>query len=285
MAHPPILVSLTTIAPRLPALDFVLTSLLDQSLPPERVVLAISHEPYLLDPGIGEADLSPFVRSLAASGRLEILDVPNTGSYRKLMPLLARGFDTPQWIATADDDVLYPRRWLEGLAETAMSSLKPAVAAYRCRAITAGPDGAILPYADWPLVNCGPKPEAAAGRHLFPTGRGGVLYRSDFFPGDIDLEALRRLAPAQDDLAFRMATLAAGIDVRSAHWTRSGAGHWEFSSAMGPVRGLFEAVNAGNGGGNDEALARLAAALRPRFDIRDVAAAARSAAQPLFNFL
>ncbi|WP_181707484.1 glycosyltransferase family 2 protein [Chthonobacter rhizosphaerae] len=262
MSLPPVLVSLAVISQRLPALEFVIASLLEQTLSPAKVMLAISPEPYLLDAGVRPDDLPAFVRREIESGRVELMVVPNIGSYRKLMPVLERAAGTPTWVATADDDVLYPPRWLEGLYRAAAPT--GAIAAYRAR-VARVEDGRLTPYESWPLLHRDKVVDQTGGLGIFPTGRGGVLYRTDAFPSLAIVEALRRLAPAQDDLAFRVATLLTRTPVVPVPPSDAGAGHWEFPSAMGPTPGLYDQLNAS--GANDEALATLAQAVRSKLDL------------------
>lgn len=210
---PPLTISLTSIRSRIGQVDRVVQSLLAQSPPPDDVMLVISQEPYLLDEGIQPEALPSGLRQLWAEGRLELVYAPNTGPYRKLLPALRRFAGQERLIVTVDDDMIYPAHWLAGLVETYRRHR--CVVAHRCRAI-AVEEGRFLPYARWPVLPAGPDafgdlPPALAGLFTLATGFRGVLYNTRFF-ADLDLlEALRELAPRQDDLAFKAATLAAGI--------------------------------------------------------------------------
>ncbi len=262
MSRAPLLVSLAVISDRLPALDYVLVTLLEQTLRPDKVMLAISPEPYLLDKGVRPDDLPPLTRREIAAGRVELMVVPNTGPYRKLLPTLERLAGTPGWVATADDDVLYPPRWLEGLVRAAGPAA--AIACYRARIAGATATG-MTPYETWPLVHRDTAVDPAGGLGVFPTGRGGVLYPTLAFPDAAVMETLSALAPAQDDLAFRVATLLGGVPAIPVSPAAAGSRHWEFPPAMGPSPNLYDGVNAG--GANDKALARLVAAVRGIVDI------------------
>lgn len=210
---PPITVSLTSISSRIDQLDRVIASLLAQSLLPDRIMLVLSNEPFLLDKGVREDMLSPALRQLAANGALDIIFDANTGPYRKLLPALRRHAGEQRLIVTADDDIIYPPHWLSGLLET--HRRHGCIVAYRCRAI-AVEAGRFLPYSRWRLIPgegdaFGEVPPHLHGLFTIGTGVRGILYDSRFFTDLPLLDELRALAPRQDDLAFKAATMCAGI--------------------------------------------------------------------------
>ena len=218
----PVFVSLTTISSRLSRLSDVLNSLLSQTITPDRIILNISSEPYLLDSGIAFGDLPLAVRDLIGTGLVEIYGVRNTGPYRKLLPTLRRFSSSPFLVATADDDAIYPPLWLEGLYEAYMR--EKCIISYRCRVIEFRNEK-VAPYTTWPLLGYdAPEPSSNGLKsvYLLPTGVGGVFYHSRFFPDLSLLDSLRELAPKQDDLALRVATLVQNIPVYWAHFSVMG---------------------------------------------------------------
>ncbi|WP_338332035.1 hypothetical protein [Acetobacter sp. LMG 32666] len=255
----PVFVSLTAIHERLYGLEHVLTSLLRQSVPPDKIILNISDQPFLLDKGIKKSDLPLSVQKMQASGQIEIHFVENTGPYRKILPTLERYAGAEFLVATVDDDVVYPPDWLKGLVD-AIQKYK-CVAAYRCRLMNMQ-GGEILPYNTWPLINeqfvglVGDRLDLSAPSFaFFPTGRDGVIYHSSFFPDMTMLRELSRLAPFQDDIALKFATLNQQIPVSVCHpqqaWVSE---HHVFSTVAGEDGGLW-AIN--QGGENDLALKRV----------------------------
>jgi hypothetical protein len=183
----------------------------------------------MLDRGISFVELPTPVRDLVVQGRIELYRVSNIGPYRKLVPTLRRFAGSEFLVATADDDVVYPPGWLAGLFEAYTAS--QCVAAYRCRLIKFGDTGP-LSYNYWPLME-----ETSiqnSSLHVVPTGRGGVLYHSSFFPSLAFLDELRLLAPGQDDLAFRIATLIRQIPVVIASWRTAGSSESEFPGIHTP---------------------------------------------------
>ena len=147
------IISLTTIAQRVALLPEVLRTLIHQSVAPSRIILWISSEPYLLDSGVVCQDLPHEVREMARdeSNPVEIRTTENIGPHRKLLPALAALEDDPDPppIITADDDTLYPCRWLEALL-TAYETHGCAIT-FRARQIPAHFDK-LAPYAEWPLI-------------------------------------------------------------------------------------------------------------------------------------
>jgi Glycosyl transferase family 2 len=217
----PVFASLTTISSRIGYLDEVIESLNAQTLRAEKIVLNVSRDSFALDEGISFEDLPTATRKLAVQGRVEVYFTRNTGPYRKLLPLLRRMQGEDCLIASADDDVIYPPRWLEGLRDAFVEHR--CVVAYRCRAMRIK-DGTFAPYNTWPVFFFGKEPDYTDVRDearqllICPTGRGGIMYHPSFFPALDLVERLRTLAPMQDDLAFRFATLVQGIPVCPLHF-------------------------------------------------------------------
>jgi uncharacterized protein (DUF924 family) len=204
-----IYVSLTAISGRLGALGKVLDSILDQSLPPDKVFLVVSEEGRFLDAGITSGSIPEDVAGLVEMGRVTLIFEPNTGPYRKLVPVLERCAGMDCLIVTADDDTIYPREWLLHLVEA--YRMHRCVVAYRGRAMrVAGRQ--FDRYRSWSKVptwrdDFGDVDPKYHGLFTLATGVFGVVYHPRFFP---DLALLRRLmeiAPLQDDLAFKAAAL------------------------------------------------------------------------------
>jgi hypothetical protein len=223
MAALPLFVSLTTMRSRLVNLPRVLQRLLEQSTRPERIILNISPDPWYLDEGVSLEHLPSVVRRMAHNGDIELYSVPNIGSYRKLLPTLQRFVGQEVLVATADDDVAYPHGWLEGLR--AAYEKHRCIVAYRCRSMMFR-DGLLLPYNQWPFARA--EDPADASLFAVPTGRGGVLYNSSFFPDLSLLRAFRMLAPRQDDIAFRVATMLRGIPACPVDFSVAGTQKSEF---------------------------------------------------------
>jgi hypothetical protein len=139
--------------------------------------------------------IPPLLRRLQDNG-LDIRFCKDMRAYTKLIPALA---EFPgDILITADDDVYYPKRWLEGLKKAYMNDPSK-IYCYRAHEIVVDEDGNIAPYNAW--KHC-MKNNSRAGR-LFPTGVGGILYPPRSL-GDLCLreEEFMKLAPDGDDIWF-----------------------------------------------------------------------------------
>jgi hypothetical protein len=196
-----IIVSLTTFPLRLGKLHHVVSSLLDQSLRPRKVVLYLS---------LCEFPERSVPKSLARleGDQFEIRFVAeNLRSHNKLQFALV---DFPgKWIATADDDRLYPVNWLSSLFAGALESPRTIVSTVGRRMVVG--DGRLLPYRQWPH-DYSPRPSFL----LFPVGSWGVLYPPDTLNSAIgDRDLIRRLAPRDDDTWFKVMSLLQNVPCRA----------------------------------------------------------------------
>lgn len=195
-----VIVSCTTTFQRLPMLLYTLMSLQQQSRKPDRIVVNVSREAYLSDVGINE------LPDWLSQERVEVNWVPNTGPYRKLLPLINQCSEADR-IVTVDDDVLYHSGWLAALLELDESNPDHLVCT-RARQMKRGLFG-WKRYAHWRVVK-----KRSTGMNLMPTGSGGILYKRSLldmaFLNDAQAQAL---APTTDDLWFRMAGMRKGTPV------------------------------------------------------------------------
>lgn len=196
-----VIISLTTFPLRIGKLHHVIASLLDQSVQPRKIVL------YLSD---GEFRAREVPKPLARleGERFEIRFVAeNLRSYNKLMFAL-KDF-THEWIATADDDRLYPVNWLARLLQGAGETPGAIISTVGRKILMA--NGRFLPFRDWPYDN-----SIRPSLFLFPVGSWGILYP----PGSLnaavsDRELIRKLAPLDDDAWFKAMSLLQNVPCRS----------------------------------------------------------------------
>ena len=206
-----IYVSLTTISGRINNVRKVIDSILDQTRKVDGIKLYISREPFLLDNGIPENQIPDDLKSLQDMGLLDIIYTENIGSYRKLLPLLKEKRNEDCIIITADDDVIYPKDWTIRFIEA--SERKPkSVVSFRNRYIGVDENCNVESYQYWPAIskNFYLKNEIIENR-IFPTGRGGILYKPSFFNDIVFDEKFTELCPSADDIWFRFSILANGI--------------------------------------------------------------------------
>lgn len=194
-----VVVSLTTYGPRLATAHYAVESVGRGVVRPRRIVL-----------WVGRADaerLTPQLQRLRRRG-LEVVATTDVGPHTKYHPYVMAHERHSLPLATADDDVLYPRGWLAGLL-TAHAEQPGVVSCYRAWEMVLDGDR-LAPYATWPPC----RTTAPAHRH-FLTGVGGVLY-----PPAV-LDALRRagtgfltLTRANDDVWLNVVALRHGVPVR-----------------------------------------------------------------------
>jgi len=191
-----LIVSLTSYPARFGTLHLTLGCLLDQSIKADRTILWIAHN---------DLDQMPAaVRKLERHG-LEIRRCDDLRSFKKLVPALD-AFPNA-FIATADDDLSYPRNWLETLASGSEDGVITCRRAHRMARL---PDGRLRPYLEWEFA----VQDAAAGKpstDILPTGVGGILYPPHGLdPRVTDRELFLRLCPGGDDLWFYWCARMAG---------------------------------------------------------------------------
>ena len=200
-----VIVSLTTTAARAPIAQYTVLSLLHQEPPADVVRLNLSREPYLQDDGLREA---PAWLCQPPFDRVDVHWVPNTGPYRKLLPTIVDATHD-DLVVTTDDDVIYQPAWLRSLIETAERHPDKVVCGRAVR-MTTNALGRTTSYLHFRKVGG----DDVVGHDLLPTGISGVVYRRRLLDLDFLLsERFRELAPTQDDIWFRFASLRQGVPV------------------------------------------------------------------------
>lgn len=197
---PLLTVNLTTTFQRLSLCRIALTSLLLQSRLPDQINLWVSKEPYLRDKGIAQSEsIDQLIGSLPAESRsrVSVRWVPNTGPYRKLIPML-REAGPDDLIVTADDDIFYGQDWLSGLlAAYENAGGKPVAARVRAKRINFL--GKKTSYIFWKLIN---QPKTVQDNFIVTFGGGVVLTRAMFREQDIADDSFLKVAPTADDLWY-----------------------------------------------------------------------------------
>lgn len=193
-------VSVTTYGQRLSTVDLVLESIAGGSLLPSRLILWVDTQEAF-------SGRSSTLQRLVDRG-LEIHFSENFGPHTKYYPyILSTGnFDCP--LVTADDDILYPRWWLEGLVRSFCEN-PYAVNCYRASLMRLA-DGGIAPYRSWEPC----KSRRPSFVH-FATGVSGCIYP----PSLLDKLKLAgpdflKLCPKGDDVWLHVNAVRAGIKIR-----------------------------------------------------------------------
>lgn len=154
-------VSLTTYGKRLNSVHLPIESIAMGTMLPSRLILWLDDEKAF-------NDRPETLRRLEARG-LEVKLTRNFGPHTKYYPYLESNEDLDVPLVTADDDTLYPRSWLKGLAE-AFRNDPTVVSCYRAHVITLAESG-FANYVTWPRCRT-----AMPGIHNFATGVSGVIY-------------------------------------------------------------------------------------------------------------
>jgi hypothetical protein len=198
--EPEIIASLTSTHARLDRVHLTIETLLRQAFQPHRIIL------WLADDLAGEKLPRPLQRQ--QSRGLEISFRRELRSFTKLIHTLRE--HPSAIIVTADDDVFYPRQWLEQLHES--HRLNPAfIHCHRAHLMRETASGAVAPYLDWNLLarSC-----TGPSLWLFPTGVGGVLYPPGVLHREIFNEELfLKLCPTADDVWFKAMSLLTNVPV------------------------------------------------------------------------
>lgn len=203
-----VIVSLTTISSRIDQVDKTIRSILNQIGEFDILVqLNISREPYLLDKGIHELPIE-LRRICDQYSRFRVNWTPNTGPFRKLLPVLEECFEKNlnPIVITCDDDVIYPVDFVKTLVDAHLRS--NSIVAYRGYTMQLDANG-IQPYRTWQLA-----PKKTISVLNIPTGKDGILYRPDFFDRRVvSVENFKNVAPTADDLWFKWHTAIRSVPV------------------------------------------------------------------------
>ena len=194
-----VVVSLTTIPTRLSVLEPCIRSLINQSVKPDKVLLWLCKDGYFGRNAISRDSIPECVRRYEKKGLLIIKWTKNIGPFTKLIPALSEFPDKK--IVTADDDTIYPKKWLKGLLR--VSDGHPGnIVCYRGSRMVMN-NGKLEPYNDWPEFT-----SKSASLWLFPTGKDGVLYPPGVFLKEVfNEEVFKKLTPFNDDVWFKAMSL------------------------------------------------------------------------------
>ena len=180
-------VSLTTHGHRLKDVFLAIESIARGTLKPSRLMLHLDVEKHVINP-------LKTLQRLQRRG-LEIHLSENLGPHTKIQPWIvnAPSFSVPHVVA--DDDILYPRWWLERLS-ACFTSDPVSIHAYRAHRMVAADDGmSLTAYDTWPPGLGGPS------NLNFATCVSGVLFPPAFLQLMRDVgQGFRETCPRNDDL-------------------------------------------------------------------------------------
>ena len=156
-------VSLTSWGARVATVHLTIESIARGSQRPGRFVLWLDDDGWL-------ANLPPELAALQGRG-LEIRKSENYGPHTKAYPAISEGI-APDWLlVTADDDVIYPRKWLAGLAEASAKYPENLVAYRTLEYVFESGSDQIAPMRFWRWVHT-----TRPNRRFFALGVDGCAY-------------------------------------------------------------------------------------------------------------
>lgn len=197
-----IVVSLTSFPARIEIVYIAILSILNQTKRSKKIVLWLGNEYF---PN-GEADLPSSLLDLKPLG-LEILFCKDLKAHTKYH--YAFKAYPNNLIVTVDDDIIYPRNFLEVLLET--HHLYPnSVVANRVRNIEIVNDN-FKSYREWKINRLSSK---TPSMNLLATGVGGVLYQPRLFSKTIfNIDVIEKTNCIGDDIWLKAAQMDSNISV------------------------------------------------------------------------
>jgi hypothetical protein len=197
---PGTVVSLTTYGRRIHAVSLAIESIARGYTKPSRLILWLDDLELLANP--------PKALLRLKHRGLEIRFCKNYGPHKKYYPFVESEEIFAAPLVTADDDVIYPRSWLDGLL-AAHKQFPNCVNCYRARVMTLK-DGKIAPYREWPLCES----EHPSYRTV-ATGVSGVIYPSALLKALKDAgTAFESRCPKADDLWLHVQAIRLGLRIR-----------------------------------------------------------------------
>lgn len=196
--HPQLIVSLTSYGRRAHKIVYyTLVSLFHQTRKPDKIVL------WLDDDNFNSENIPEKLRNLEKLG-LEINFCKDTRSFKKLIPSLKKFPD--DIIITVDDDVIYPKDFIEKLYE---AHLKAPSKILTATAREVGHENGVpTPYNSWQTAT-------EQSTSISPVGFGGVLYPPHSLPEEVfNEDAFMKYCPTADDIWFFLMAKLKGTEYK-----------------------------------------------------------------------
>lgn len=234
-----VVVSLTSFPPRMPFVAECVSSLLGQTLSPDKIILWLSRDQFPR----AEDDLPTELLALVGkSFAIEWVD-GDLGPHKKYFYAAQRYPDAV--VITVDDDVVYDPHLVEYLYEAHLEQ-PHTVVCERANLVLFRPEGGVRAYDSW-VYDCGYL-RGTLTYQLLPTGVGGVLYPARCLPPEaFDEHGIRQTCLYADDLWLKVMAAANGYPV----WMPRRRARFKPLQAAQHV-GLWRTNSLG--GGNDIAL-------------------------------
>lgn len=196
------IVSLTSFPARIDLVWMTITSMMNQTLKPKKIILWLSNEQYK-----DETDLPQSLTKLKERG-LEIYFCEDLKPHKKYFYTMQKYPEDV--VVTVDDDIFYPENHLEMLWKKHLEYPKDVCCWYAHR-ITYDENGKISSYKEWEsgISGC-----TEPDYQIMAVGCGGVLYPPHCLSEKVFcLEEIRELCPVTDDLWLKAMEVEAGSKV------------------------------------------------------------------------
>lgn len=198
-----IVVSLTSYGERVKELSYTLYSLVVQSIKPYKIIVYLTEQDFN---SLSKKEL------LFTEYGVEYHITEDLKSYKKLIPAIS---EFPGYaIVTADDDLFYPKKWLEALYKDHL--LYPNyVICHQFIEITY--DKIINPFSKW-IIN--PNKEDVSKTYCVLGGSGTLYPEEGLYKDYNNYELINKLAPTADDIYFYFMTILNGTPIKQVrnHW-------------------------------------------------------------------
>jgi len=198
-----LIVSMTTIPPRISKVHQVIWGLLEQTVKPDKIIIYLGKDKFQ---GVNLPYLLKLQMKLFG---VEVRYVEDIGPHTKYFHAITEFKN--DIIITTDDDILYSSDLIEVLYQSYQKHPK-AVSARRCHLINFDENGSIKKYNEWlyKYSNLIDTPSML----LFPTGVGGVLYPPHtLHPEVYNLENIKKLTLKNDDVWLKFMEILNGTPV------------------------------------------------------------------------
>jgi len=197
-----LIVSLTSFPQRISEIKYVIYSLLDQTILPEKIILWLAESQFPNK----ERDLPQDLLALRKFG-FTVEWCEDLRSYKKLIPALEQFPD--YYIATADDDLYYKKNWLEKLWLGHLEFPQDVVCHLAERILV--DDKCVLPYMQWTKYIR----VSEVGFQAFCCSGGGILFHKKYLYEDIEKKELfLNLSPCADDFWFYFMIILKNTKIR-----------------------------------------------------------------------
>ncbi len=232
-----IIISLTSIKPRLDNIAYTIESLMQQTLKADRIILCLGKEQLTHEE-------IPFSLKLLEKRGLEIrFYEEDLGPYTKFFYTLKENPDS--LILTVDDDILYPSYMIEKLYKAYLAE-NQYIHCHRGHKITVK-ENEIAPYKQWEYST----QLEEASKLVFPTGVGGVMY----YPGSLDDEVLNKkvfmeICPKSDDIWLKAMSLKKGVLCKTINYKQPFS--YDFPTIFGSQEITLKRSNKKMGGNNEK---------------------------------